>query len=149
MGFARLASQQMPLTGEAPSASPAEELLRPAPADPAEEARRALRGRYVDARLLLTADPRPDLVEDSRLWKRLLALAYDADVNLCGALHGFRCCGTRITRRQDGRGWRLHWGGASEGGWRDEEDYNAAKARWLEPRRELVVGLLGKIRGGN
>lgn len=51
-------------------------------------------------RARFTADPRPDLIGDSKQWGRLLEQAFDFDgmdtAGLCGALHGLRCSGAKL-----------------------------------------------------
>ena len=91
-------------------------------------------------------DPRPDLGEDSILWSMLLELAYDVDPELYGRLHGMRCQGTMLKRSQ-------RWGrvlvpmidASGDTGWRSRAEYDAEKRKWLDPYREKVIWLLGKI----
>jgi len=84
----------------------------------------------------LTADPRPDLGEDSALWACLLAWAYDEHPDLWGALHGFRCWGRRLVRR-NGR-VELTPG-------EDDPDYEADRETYLMPHAGALVGLLARL----
>jgi hypothetical protein len=87
------------------------------------------------------ADPRPDLVADSRAWAALLGLAHDrggdAPGGAFGALHGCRCLGTRLERTP--RGWRLSPGAVPAGEWA------AIRREWLLPRAESVAKLLAAL----
>ncbi len=134
MGFADMAAQQIAIMGDVPTPPPI-----------------AFPGEEVHLRSMLTRDPLADLTTyraDTILWTRLLSLAYDVDPFFAATLHGFRCCGTRIVRRADGRGWRMWWGGAPvDGGWQSEADYEAAKAKWLVSNGEVLIGLLARLDG--
>lgn len=79
-------------------------------------------------------DPRPDLVLDSKVWARLLALAWRTAPDLWGPLHGLRCLGARLSKR--GNSWRIT---------SDDPDYAEDRARYLLPRRAELAELLGKI----
>lgn len=115
-------------------------------------------------------DPRPDLQEDSSLWRILLEVAHKANGNLYGALHGLRCIGTRLERNKQ---WGLalkpilpgdkiaNYGGsagpAGSGGetitavrgiitdWASVEDYKAVAQEYLRPHHDVLLGLLKKI----
>src|SRR5690349_19378330 len=58
-------------------------------------------------------DPRPDLVDDTLLWERLLKMAFldhgdHWGTNPYAALHFMRCCGLRILYQDNGKaGYRL------------------------------------------
>lgn len=78
------------------------------------ELRQALAGHKPELLVLLagelervywTTGPRPDLVEDSSLWARLLSLAYSIDggdpYGMFQALHCLRCEGARLQVAQD------------------------------------------------
>ena len=41
-------------------------------------------------------DPRPDLIEDSQLWKKILKIAEITDEKAYHILHGFRCGGAKL-----------------------------------------------------
>lgn len=94
-------------------------------------------------------DPRPDLGEtegDSILWSMLLELAHDVDPNLYGALHGMRCQGTRLQKSPKwGRVLVPMIDASGDTGWRSRAEYDAEKRKWLDPFREKVIWLLGKI----
>ena len=95
-------------------------------------------------------DPRPELQEDSSLWRILLEVSHEANPNLYGALHGLRCIGTRLERSKQ-------WGlvlkpilpgigiGENITGWKDKEDYRAVAQEYLRPHHDLLLGLLKKI----
>jgi len=114
----------------------------------------------------LWADPRPDLADDHGRWNVLLALAWNSDgPNPCGvygALQGVRCCGAALVTEaqpldltpdgmplrstdEPGRlvrppvGWRLTRGEIPEPEWQ------AYRARWLWPHKDILIKLL---RGG-
>lgn len=76
--------------------------------------------------LVVIADPRPDLADDSALWTRLLRRAESVDENLAGTLHGFRCCGARLERAVTG--YRIARG--SEW-WADGAAFRADYAKWI------------------
>lgn len=95
-------------------------------------------------------DPRPDLQEDSSLWRMLLAIAHEANENLYGALHGLRCIGTRLERsKQWGLVLKPILPGPGIGGnvtdWASMEDYRAVAQEYLRPHHDLLLGLLKKI----
>lgn len=76
-----------------------------------------------------TVDPRPDLADDTGDWQRLLGAAYIVAPELWGALHGFRCCGARLSPNTADRGKRI-----TPGDWdRGIIDYREAARKWLEP----------------
>jgi hypothetical protein len=85
-------------------------------------------------------DPRPDLPEDSELWKRVLVEADATDLDVYSVLHGFRCAGAQIV--QAGRGIQLRpridpTGNLSV--WRTSEDYRSDREAWLVPLREQLT----------
>lgn len=88
----------------------------------------------------LDPDPRPDLVDDSALWRRLLTLAqadeYDS-AGLYGVLRGFRSLGAQLAAH--GRGLRLRPGEM------DEVEYTALALEWLEPHRAQLAALLRRV----
>jgi hypothetical protein len=86
-------------------------------------------------------DPRPDLTEDSRLWSKLLALAWDSDgPDLFFTLHGFRCNSLRLIKGAKGYVLRPEFDARS--GWIDKADYEAARDKDLMPHRDEVARLL-------
>jgi len=89
----------------------------------------------------LRHDPRPELEEDTELWRALLEKADDLDGNdplgLFGALHGLRCLGASLTR-VDGRVVLGH-------GRMSEAEYLEERNTWLLPHRENLVKMLGEI----
>ena len=98
------------------------------------------------------ADPRPDLTGDHGRWNVLLALAWARDgpdpCGLYGALYGVRCCGAALvteaqpldlTPEGPPLRWRLTRGEIPEPEWQ------AYRARWLWPHKDVLTKLL---RGG-
>lgn len=79
-------------------------------------------------------DPRPDLILDSKVWARLLALAWRTAPALWPALHGGRCIGWRLSK--GAKGWRIT---------SDDPDYAEDRARYLLPMRAELAELLGKV----
>jgi len=86
----------------------------------------------------ITLDPRPDLVEDTRNWTRLLPVAYGLDGNeargVFGVLHGLRCAGARLV--VVGGQARLYRGEIPEA------EYQELRAKWLRPHHEKLQQLL-------
>ena len=88
-------------------------------------------------------DPRPDLVEDSELWTRFLHLAEDENKKLTGALHGFRCQGTRIV--QGKKGYLLRPELDPSKGWKSRQEYEKERDKWLMPHIDVIAELLKKL----
>lgn len=89
------------------------------------------------------ADPRPDLEEDSALWKALLNLAQGENPMLAGVLHGFRCQGTRI--RQGRSGYVLRPDIDPVFAWPSQKEYEKERDRWLKPHAEEIANLLRRL----
>lgn len=89
------------------------------------------------------ADPRPDLEEDSALWKELLNLAQGQNPMLAGVLHGFRCQGTRI--RQGKNGYVLRPDIDPVFAWPSQKEYEKERDRWLKPHAEEIANLLRRL----
>lgn len=89
-------------------------------------------------------DPRPDLGDEmeSLTWADFLATAYRINKNLFYVVHGFRCQGTRLIRREDGWVMRPEIG---ENAWDSEESYSEWKKKYLEPIRRDVIFALKKL----
>ncbi|MGH2531568.1 MAG: hypothetical protein ACRDJW_04605 [Thermomicrobiales bacterium] len=87
-----------------------------------------------------TADPRPDLTDDSGLWRRLLAAAYDRDghapAGVFGALHGLRCEGARLVVA----GGRVRLESGELG-----DEYQALKQSSLTPHTAAIMRLFATI----
>ena len=87
-------------------------------------------------------DPRPDLSDDSFLWRQLLRLAEKHYPEVYSPLHGFRCRGSKITRYPSG--WHMGFDArraASEddtGTWRDQAELDDAVREWLRPADDFV-----------
>ena len=88
-------------------------------------------------------DPRPDLAEDSELWTRFLHLAEDENKKLTGALHGFRCQGTRIV--QGKKGYLLRPELDPSKGWKSRQEYEKERDKWLMPHIDVIAELLKKL----
>ena len=86
----------------------------------------------------MTIDPRPDLATDHPLWERLLVVSHVAPYDLYWSLKGLRCLGAALVARSAG-GVRLVAGELTEG------EYQDAKARYLVPYGERLLGLLEGI----
>ena len=89
------------------------------------------------------ADPRPDLVEDSELWTRFLQLAEDENKQLTGILHGFRCQGTRIVLGRSGYVLRPELD--PDKGWKNRQEYEKERDKWLMPHIDVIAELLKKL----
>lgn len=87
------------------------------------------------------ADPRPDLRRDSRLWSRLLALAWgpsaDCPAGVWGPLHGMRCYGVALVVTDKGI--------ALGRGEMTEAEYQADRARYLMPHKDELIRLLQEL----
>ena len=83
-------------------------------------------------------DPRPDLEEDHRDWVAVLAAARQ-DSELHGLLHGLRCGGARLERRQGARGayYRIDYSPLLSY-W----DEDVLRRDWLEPMRGRIKAVL-------
>lgn len=88
-------------------------------------------------------DPRPDLIEDSKLWKRLLNMAKDKNRLLAITLHGFRCCGLRIQKDSIGYVLRPEFNTNSQ--WQNQAEYEEYRNKWLMRYRQEIIGLLDKL----
>ncbi len=90
-------------------------------------------------------DPRPDLGDglESLNWADLLMTAWQINRRMAYALHGFRCCGTRLVKNEKGS-WVLR-PEISPRGWESKEDYDKFKEKYLEPNRRDVILALKKI----
>ena len=88
------------------------------------------------------SDPRADLAQDHDAWVSVLTTAYHEDRELWGLLHGFRCCGCKLTSKPSGR-LRLNLDLVqmidSLG-----EDTKFFKDRWLDPNRGKITNLFLK-----
>jgi hypothetical protein len=82
-------------------------------------------------------DPRyNDLSEDSNLWQVVLFEAKSISLELWGLLHGLRCGGCRLVRRENGS-LKLDTSTLLED-WNETE----LRERWLMPKREGIVKAL-------
>ena len=89
-------------------------------------------------------DPRPDLVEDSAAWRRLIRLAETCrgggPDSLAAVLDGVRCMGARLVKVEGREQWRI-----TAGAEYTAADYAADRARWLMPHKEALRGLLSDL----
>lgn len=120
-------------------------------------------------------DPRPDIVEDSWLWERLLKMAFldhgdHWGTNVYAALHYMRCCGMKIDLNDNGKpGYRLvPWltkqkidfgivqepteddlmaphGVGDDSQWVFEAHYKKDREAALLPHREDIMALLKRM----
>ena len=105
-----------------------------------------------------SADPRPDLTEDTVLWSIVLDVARETNPQLAANLHGFRCIGTRLKRNKK---WGLVMepilpdgkvgAGAAAGinsdvtDWQDRDDYKAMAQKYLRPYHKELLQLFRRI----
>lgn len=94
---------------------------------PPPELGRKIQRHYYDIQRELTTDPRPELVDDSAAWNHLIA---DAEPELAGALHGFRCCGARLERTPR-FGYQIRRG--NDGWWPTPAAFVTDYKKWLLP----------------
>ena len=92
-------------------------------------------------------DPRPDLSEDSSLWVSFLTLAARESQQLFEALHGFRCCGTRLVQAASGplAGMyvlRPDIDPTGADAWMSQEEYETWKAKYLKPLESQLLKVL-------
>jgi hypothetical protein len=85
--------------------------------------------------LALTADPRPDIAEDSMSWGEIFQRAFLLygchQDGILGVLRGFRCCGARL---KAGDGYCEMWPSKPPGGiWETWDAWKADCERWLRP----------------
>jgi hypothetical protein len=89
-------------------------------------------------------DPRSDLLEDSHLWRRLLAIAWELDgeqpVGLCANLSCLRCLGATLVSL-DGH-LRLR---ATGDYWISESAFQAECRVFLDPYKPALLGMLATL----
>lgn len=95
-------------------------------------------------------DPRPDLSEDSSLWVSFLTLAARESQQLFEALHGFRCCGTRLIQATSGplAGMyvlRPDIDPTGADAWMSQEEYETWKAKYLKPLEPQLLKVLKQL----
>lgn len=99
----------------------------------------------------VVVDPRPDLVEDSDLWRDILTRAWILDGSrvdgVFGVLDGLRRCGARL----DPAGSRVQLGPryAPEGYWENDAEWLACWNEWVASRWSIIRGLLKPIKCPN
>lgn len=90
-------------------------------------------------------DPRPDFLEDSALWTKLLKLVgrrYGAEgLELFGILHGMRCCGLRVRVGQSG-GYVLRPEISYKDGFKDLYEYETLRDKYLKPHVKTITELM-------
>lgn len=92
-------------------------------------------------------DPRPDLSEDSSLWVSFLTLAAQESQQLFEALHGFRCCGTRLVQAASGplAGMyvlRPDIDPTGADAWTSLDEYEKWKTKYLKPLEPQLLKAL-------
>ena len=92
------------------------------------------------------SDPRPDIGSDSEslYFADLLSKIFLINKEAAAILHGFRCQGTRLVKSEKGN--YVLRPVIGERGWKSQEDYDEAKARYLDPVRRDVALALKKLR---
>ena len=81
-------------------------------------------------------DPRPDLEEDSQLWKKILKLAEGIDKKAYHILHGFRCGGAKLEIKNDKVNMKPRIG--KNHLWQSQEEYNKDRKQWLMPLKDSI-----------
>ncbi len=99
--------------------------------------------KKIENLILKITDPRPDLIEDSELWTRLLELASERDKDLAGTLHGFRCQGTRLKRGRTSYVLRPDIDPVRA--WPRQEEYEKERDKWLKPYTKEIAALLKSL----
>lgn len=94
--------------------------------------------------------PRPDLAEDSSLWVTFLTLAVRESRELFGALHGFRCAGTRLIKATSGQlagmyVLRPDIDPTGDRAWESRELYEEFKQKYLKPMEPQLLKVLGEL----
>lgn len=83
-------------------------------------------------------DPRPDIDYDHGYWVDLLKYAHTHNRSLWGLLHGFRCCGCRITEGSN-KVLRFDFEEVFKELGIDEISF---KEKWIAPNRMGITRLL-------
>jgi hypothetical protein len=86
-------------------------------------------------------DPRTDLISDSEDWTRLLNAAEKVNEELAGTLHGFRCCGARLTKTSQGYIIEPCLDPKSSK-WLTKAGYQIDRDKWLIPHKDDLIKLL-------
>lgn len=95
----------------------------------------------------LIPDPRPDLTEDSYFWIKFLTLAAEESRPLFKALHGFRCCGTRLVKATSGQLAGLYVlrpdvDPSGDRAWTSLDEYEKWKTKYLKPLEPQLLKVL-------
>lgn len=88
-------------------------------------------------------DPRPDLIEDSKIWGMFLNLTKVNNKELANILHGFRCGGLRL--HKDKVGYILRPEFNKDSLWSNQNEYERDREKWLIPRKSELIYLLNKL----
>lgn len=91
-------------------------------------------GAFVSAVTDESLDPRPDLQDDSDLWEAVLEVA-KRDPDLYGLLHGLRCGGAALARRDNGS-LKLDYNPLLDGWQKDR-----LLAEWLVPNQNKIAAV--------
>lgn len=94
--------------------------------------------------VILEEDPRPDLKEDSNLWRVFLTEARKVGEACFEVHHGARCLGLRLIEQDDGTvKFRPLYD--EQRGFRSEIEYVQMRDKYLKPHGEHVKEILYKI----
>lgn len=101
-------------------------------------------------KVTIVTDPRPDLTEDSILWEAFLSLAAQENQKLFEALHGFRCCGTRLVQATSGTlagmyVLRPDIDPTGANAWTSQEEYETWKTKYLKPLEPRLLKVLKQL----
>ena len=88
-------------------------------------------------------DPRPDLTEDSQLWKKILKIAEITDEKAYHILHGFRCGGAKLEIKNNKVNMKPRIG--EDYLWQSQEEYNKDRKEWLMPLRESIGEIFNTV----
>ena len=88
-------------------------------------------------------DPRPDLIEDSQLWKKILKIAEITDEKAYHILHGFRCGGAKLEIKNGKVNMKPRIG--EDHLWQSQEEYNKDRKEWLMPLRESIGEIFNTV----
>lgn len=87
--------------------------------------------------------PRPDLKENSQLWKQVLKTAEKIDKKAYYILHGFRCGGAKLKTINDEITMVPRTG--ENYLWQSREEYMKDRKKWLMPLRESISEIFNLV----
>lgn len=93
----------------------------------------------------MVVDPRPELTADSHLWVAVIKEAELHDPAFAGLLHGLRCCGCTLHRRENGS-LRLDYRPAlyADNG-EQVMDEETLLRDWLNPWRDVATKIFAAV----